>query len=422
MKFKDFHMNIKIRIVETFISKFIGSMIFPFMAIYLSSHYGLKTAGVLLLMNVIIGIVISFFGGYFSDNYGRKKIMLYAEIGRFMAFVIMMISNSPWFESVAITFLMMTANTVFMGLSGPANQAMLIDVSKPEQRKVMYSITYWANNLSIALGAILGALFFENYLFELLIALSFGALSVVILILFFIEESYIPTKRDNASSHMVEMLTTYTLVFKDKLFVWFMVAGVLILSMEFQLANYIGIRLSEGMGTQKFLYWDVDGVNMVGFLLTENTVLVVIFLLFTTKLFERYSDKSVLLIGSVLFVVGYGVVSYSNSIWLLFIFMIIGTLGEVVKLPVQQSYTAAIPPEYVRSSYMAVVQMSFHFALVISSISVTISAYLSPSMMSLVIVGIGFAGITIYYLIFDELQKRVEKNNESVESNEKLAS
>jgi MFS transporter, DHA1 family, multidrug resistance protein B len=30
MRFKDFHKNIKIRIIETFMSRFIGSMIFPF--------------------------------------------------------------------------------------------------------------------------------------------------------------------------------------------------------------------------------------------------------------------------------------------------------------------------------------------------------------------------------------------------------
>ncbi len=51
---------------------------------------------------------------------------------------------------------------------------------------------YWANNLSIAIGGSLGGFLFKDYLFELLIALSITALITVILIVFFIDESYVP--------------------------------------------------------------------------------------------------------------------------------------------------------------------------------------------------------------------------------------
>ena len=44
----------------------------------------------------------------------------------------------------------------------PATEAMLIDVSTPENRKVMYSINYWAINLSIAIGAIFGGYYLKT--------------------------------------------------------------------------------------------------------------------------------------------------------------------------------------------------------------------------------------------------------------------
>ena len=200
MRFRDFHKNIKIRLIENFISRFIGSMIFPFMSIYLAVHFGAKVAGLLLLINVFIGIGINFLGGYFADQFGRKKVMLFAETLRFLAFLTMMICNSPWFESAAITFAMMTVNSICWGLAGPANQAMLIDVSTPPQRKLMYSISYWANNLSIAVGGILGAFLFKDYLFELFLSLSIAAAVTAFLVAFFIDESHNPVVEELKTS------------------------------------------------------------------------------------------------------------------------------------------------------------------------------------------------------------------------------
>ncbi len=276
MRFRDFHKNIKIRLIENFISRFIGSMIFPFMSIYLAVHFGAKVAGLLLLINVFIGIGINFLGGYFADQFGRKKVMLFAETLRFLAFLTMMICNSPWFESAAITFAMMTVNSICWGLAGPANQAMLIDVSTPPQRKLMYSISYWANNLSIAVGGILGAFLFKDYLFELFLSLSIAAAVTAFLVAFFIDESHKPVVEElRPAEHVMQLLSTYKRVFQDRLFVLFTIAGVLILSMEFQLTNYIGIRLSEEMPTQQFLFWKFDGVQTMGFLRSENTIMVV---------------------------------------------------------------------------------------------------------------------------------------------------
>ncbi|MFP3471862.1 hypothetical protein R0J90_17600, partial [Micrococcus sp. SIMBA_144] len=64
--------------------------------------------------------------------------------------------------------------------------------------------------------------------------------------------------------------------------------------MAFQLTNYIGIRLSEEMPTQQFLLWEFDGVQTMGFLRSENTIMVVILMLFVTRIPHSLKDKSVL--------------------------------------------------------------------------------------------------------------------------------
>ncbi|WP_061809295.1 MDR family MFS transporter [Rossellomorea vietnamensis] len=422
MRFRDFHKNIKIRIIETFMSRFIGSMIFPFMSIYLAVHFGTKIAGLLLLINVFVGIGINFLGGYFADQFGRKKIMLFAESLRFLAFLTMMVCNSPWFESAAVTFAMMTVNSICWGLAGPANQAMMIDVSTPSQRKLMYSITYWANNLSIAIGGIIGAFLFKDYLFELFLALSVASAITAILVAFFIDESHTVSESElTPSQHVNQLISNYEKVMHDKLFVLFTLAGVLILSMEFQLTNYIGIRLSEEMPSQPFLFWDIDGVQTMGILRSENTILVVLLMLFVTRIPHSLKDKTVLVWSCFFFSIGYAALAYSNNVFILFLMMGVLTIGEVFRVPVEQSYLAAIPPDDARSSYMAFSGLKFNLSMLIASITVTLGAILPSVIMAGIILTIGLTGTALLKIISPELDRRKEavdlkQNHEAVKA------
>ncbi len=414
MNFFQFHRTIKIRIIESFLSTAVGSMVFPFMAIYLSFHFGVKTAGLLLLINVFVGIAINFFGGYFSDTFGRKKIIVVAESMRFLAFSTMMICNSPWLTAPLITFFMMTVNSICWGLAGPANQAMLIDVSKPEERKTMYTIMYWANNLSIAIGGIAGGFLFKEHLFELLLALSVATFITWFLITFVIHESYIPasTKEVKPTEHARKLISNYKEVFSDRVFVLFVLAGILVLSMEFQLTNYIGIRLANDLPVQNFFGLEFSGIEMTGFLRTENTILVVILALFATRMITGLNDRLVLLTSCSVFVAGYVIISYTNNLWLLFGAMLFATFGEVLRVPVQQNYLANLPPEHARSSYLAVNGLTYNIGSLICSITITLSAYVPKLGTTIFMAIIGLLGILIFAKIIPALDERtkIDKN------------
>ncbi|AYC30080.1 MDR family MFS transporter [Paenisporosarcina cavernae] len=412
MRFRDFHPNIKLRIIFGFFSEIIGSMIFPFMAIYFTIHFGAKLTGILLIVNVIIGALVGFYGGYLSDKVGRKKLMVAAEGIRFVSLIVMTIANSPWFESPMITFLMFLVSSICWGIVGPATDAMLIDVSKPPERKLMYAIMYWSANLSIAIGGTIGAFLFESYLFELFIGMTIMSAILFIVITFFITESYIPkksegpTEKTNALKEIGYMFKSYKVVALDKIFLLFMLAGMFIQSLEMQLTNYIAVRLHQDMTDQTFLLWSIDGLKMTGLLRTENTVLVVLFAALVMKWIQSYKDKSVFLWSIVLFTVGYTTISYFNNVWILFIAMLIATIGELMRVPVQQSYMAALPPDDKRSSYMAVLGFSFQGSMILASISITLSAYFSREVMSLLLLLTGVLGYIIIARIIPALEQR----------------
>ncbi|MGV3489481.1 MAG: MDR family MFS transporter [Tuberibacillus sp.] len=414
MRFKEFHINIKIRIIETFLSRLVSGMVFPFMTIYLAAHFSAAFTGFLLIMNMIIGAMANFIGGYYADIIGRKKLLIASEVLRFLAFSTMALANSPSFQLPLLTFLMMTVNSICWGLSTPAGQAMLIDVSTPEQRKYMFSITYWATNFSIAVGAILGGLFFKTYLFELFLIMCVTSLFILFLLIFFIKESLVQTQIDDLlATKPLGMFSAYKRVLKDRLFVLFFFATTLILTMEMHLTNYIAIHLSRDMPKQGVLHWSLDGINTLGILKTENTIFVVLTSLFAVKMISRFKDRHALLIGLFLYVIGYSLMSYTTDFWFLLILMVFSTLGEVIRVPVEENYLAAIPPDDARSAYMAVSGLSYNVGSLVISLFVSMSALLAPPWMSMAIFMVGALGIALYLVILPKLEERKSEAEKS---------
>lgn len=418
MRFFNFHRTIKIRILESFLSTAIGNMIFPFMAIYYSAHFGVNRAGTFLLINIMIGIVTSFLGGYLSDSYGRKRVIVLAEVLRFFAFFTMMVCNSPWFLSPTVTFYMMTIHSICSALSVPATQAMLIEASEPDERKWMYSIMYWASNLSIAIGSVLGGLLFKNYLFELLIALSAASLVTCNLIIFFIkesEESFAVNQAEkgrNLKGHIIQLFTNYRNVFSDKVFMWYVFAGILVLSTEFQLGNYISIRFAQEIPEQSLFGWRIGGIELTGLLRTENTLLVVTLALFAAKLMQRFNDRQVIVVSWAVFITGYAITSYANNLWLLVTVMVVISVSEVMRVPVEQSYLAQLPPEHARASYLAVSGMRNNLAMLVSAVTVIISTFLDKLGTTLWIAILGGIGLILFICIAPVLDKRVKLDQE----------
>jgi MFS transporter, DHA1 family, multidrug resistance protein B len=417
MRFRDFHPNIKIRIIESLISGSIGGMIYPFMAIYLAARVGETLTGILLIVNIIVGVIVGFYGGYYSDLMGRKKIMAYAESFRFAGILVMALANSALVssETVAayITIAMMMVNSICWGLAGPASQAMLIDVSTPENRKFMYGITYWTSNLSIAIGGLLGGLLFKNYLFELLLGLTLTSLLSAFLVVFFIKETYTPVNRELKVKPNVisDMFSNYKQVFRDSIFIKFTIGYLLVLSLEFHLTNYISVKLSSDMPSQSLFQFNIDGVQMLGILRTENTLLVVLLAVLVSKMISRFKDKNMFFIGLILYSIGYLTISYTNSVWLLLIIMVIATIGELMYIPVKQAYTAELPPENLRSAYMAVGGLVYNGAMIIAALSITLGSYISPLGMTTLFSVCAITGLILFKSTVPVIEKNREQQN-----------
>ncbi|GAB1533448.1 MULTISPECIES: MDR family MFS transporter [Brevibacillus] len=405
MSFSQLHPNIRIRIVTSFLTRLVGNMIFPFMAIYFSAKLGPAITGLLLILTVCAQILMGFYGGYLADRWGRKKVMVYGQWIQCCALFIMMTANSPWLDSAWLTFAMMLVQNASSGMINPAADAMLIDVSTKENRTYMYGINYWSNNLSIALGSVVGGLLFATHRFELLLVLTVVSFLTLVIIAFSIKESYQPKPKPmpfvgSRTGILRDMVASYKLVMTDRRFILFSLGGMLIFAPEFQTPNYIAVRLAQEFAPRSIGLFDwftveLTGLKIFSLIQLENTLLVVLFSLAVTKLIERLKEAPALYISGLMYIAGYSLIMYSNSLIVILAAVLISTLGELIHAPIRQTYLSQIVKDDLRSSYMAVNGLVVPGARIMGAVGITLGAVLPSYLMALLIFSLGVVGVIL---------------------------
>ncbi|WP_270999944.1 MDR family MFS transporter [Listeria seeligeri] len=404
--FRELHPNIRARILIQFLSKIIGSMIFPFLAIYFTMEINSSVAGVLLLINVFVQFVAGIYGGHLADVIGRRKLMITGEVLKVFAFLGMVLCNSPFFHSPWITFAMLLIIGVAQGLVNPAGEAMLIDVSTPENRAFMYSISYWANNLSMLIGIMVGGWFFVDYLFPLLVALlimSFvTAWLTIILISETLELKVVPEK---GSYGLLEMFKSYGQVLHDYRFLLYTIGGIAIMSIEYQRGNYISVRLAEDF--QHFLVnfgplgeVNLNGVQIVSVLTAVNTLFIVLFTVPIARWVTKRAQQPIMYVGFSLFAIGFAVCAFANSLIVLLIATAVLSIGELLYVPTRQTILATIVDDNKRGAYMAFNGIIFQIGKMIGSVSLVFAPFIGKYGMgiftiALGIVAIGFSAVAL---------------------------
>ncbi|WP_270995917.1 MDR family MFS transporter [Listeria seeligeri] len=404
--FRELHPNIRARILIQFLSKIIGSMIFPFLAIYFTMEINSSVAGVLLLINVFVQFVAGIYGGHLADVIGRRKLMITGEVLKVFAFLGMVLCNSPFFHSPWITFAMLLIIGVAQGLVNPAGEAMLIDVSTPENRAFMYSISYWANNLSMLIGIMVGGWFFVDYLFPLLVALlimSFvTAWLTIILISETLELKVVPEK---GSYGLLEMFKSYGQVLHDYRFLLYTIGGIAVMSIEYQRGNYISVRLAEDF--QHFLVnfgplgeVNLNGVQIVSVLTAVNTLFIVLFTVPIARWVTKRAQQPIMYVGFSLFAIGFAVCAFANSLIVLLIATAVLSIGELLYVPTRQTILATIVDNNKRGAYMAFNGIIFQIGKMIGSVSLVFAPFIGKYGMgiftiALGIVAIGFSAVAL---------------------------
>lgn len=397
MKWKEYPRNIKVRLITSFFNRGVSSAVMPFMALFFAQEMNKVWAGAFLVFTVIVGFIVNLIGGYISDRIPRKKVLLLTSSLSALSFLIMTASLMPanniiWLFATAYLAYIMTSS-----LGRPAMHAIIIDSTTAENRKAVYAIDYWLVNLSMAIGAALGGLLYVNHQIELFALLTFTSAVLPIAYKIWLEDVNAKRLEQQHQNVFIDLIQNYKIAFQDRPFVKVVVGSMLIFAAEFSLNSYIGVRLAETFESVTIGNFEVAGVRMLSILNIENMLLVVCFTFLINKFTNRFDNQRVLLIGLIIYGVGYVTMTSADTWYILIFFSLIATIGELVYSPIRNTEQANMMPDDKRGSYSAFSGLSFSGADMIARLTIIIGAFLMPTMMSVYMGIIVMIGIFLIY-------------------------
>ncbi len=142
-----------------------GSMVIPFLGIYMSSELGFSKTQIGLVLGCFgLGSVCgSWLGGWLTDKFGNFKVQAWSLILVIPLFLVLPLFRT--FEGLAMMIFFLT---LVADVFRPANSVSVARYAKPENITRAYSLNRMAVNLGFSIGPALGgflAKFSYNWIF-----------------------------------------------------------------------------------------------------------------------------------------------------------------------------------------------------------------------------------------------------------------
>ncbi|AZB41649.1 MFS transporter [Bacillus sp. FJAT-42376] len=412
MRIRDWDANLKVRLFGEALMNITFWMFFPFLAIYFSDEFGKETAGLFLIAAQVFSVFANLLGGYSADRFGRKKMMVLASVGQGISFIVFGIAVSPAVDMPSIAFVCFALAGVFGALYWPASQAMIADVVPEKDRSDVFAVFYTSLNIAVVLGPILGSIFYVQYKVELLVVSGLVCMLLAFILFKWTRETapLVLEKSDRPEQfkwyHAIRsQVKDYGVIFRDKTFMLYILAGVLGAQTFMQLDLLMPVYIKEMISNETIWNlpgWDltVNGEQSFGIVLSENGLLVAIFTISVTRWMTRYRERNVFILSSVFYAISilwFG--QMSSTIGFLGA-MALFTFAELMTAGLQQSFISRIAPEDMRGQYFAAASLRFTIGRTIAPLSIPMTVWFGYNWTFIILSVLACAGAVLYYVMF----------------------
>lgn len=325
-----------------------GTLLFPFFSLYITQKFnvGMTQAGIVLGIFSICGLVGSMIGGALTDKFGRRKLIIGGLVFSALSTLSLGLAN---------TFTVLIFLAVIIGLlsnvAGPAHNAMIADLLPENKRQEGFGILRVVGNMAWIIGPSIGGFVANKSFFALFVIDAVMSCIVALLFYLFIPETKPQGKIiDTEHESLFQTFKGYGEAVKDRAFMAFLVASILMGLVYGQMYNSLSVYLS------RFHNIDPSGY---GFLLTISAIVVILFQFSMTRVIKHKPPFKMMALGTLFYMLGFGLFGVINLYWLFAAAIIIITIGEMIVVPTSQGLAANFAPEDKRGRYMAVYGLSW---------------------------------------------------------------
>lgn len=364
-----------------------GSMVIPFLGIYMSSELGFSKTQIGLVLGCFgLGSVCgSWLGGWLTDKFGNFKVQTWSLIMVIPLFLVL-----PQFRTFEGLALMIFILTLVADIFRPANSVSVARYAKPENITRAYSLNRMAVNLGFSIGPALGgflAKFSYNWIFY---GNAIAAACAAIVFIYFFRNRKARTEvgQIKPSDQPIDdkpVRNAYT----DGLFIVFNVLCCLFSMAFFQLLSTLPLYYKE----VHLLHPD-----QIGLLLGFSGLVIVLFEMVLVHVVEhRFSVRQIMLWGTAISGMSYLMLTGNFGIAWLFLAMFFLSTGEMLTLPFTATVAISRASRSNQGAYMGFNSLAFAAANIFSPFLGTYTAehygyntLWTAAGLILIICGIGF--------------------------------
>jgi predicted MFS family arabinose efflux permease len=334
-----------------------GTMVFPFLAIYLIKEIGFTAgqAGLVITVYGFGGLITAPIIGKLSDRLGALRVMKGSLfLTGIMLFGFSFLTNL--YVILVYTFFWSIIGEAFR----PANMSLISMETESSQRKIAFTLNRLAVNLGMSIGPVIGG-FLSTISFHLLFYVD-GITSILAVL--FLTFSHFHERREgleNGKGKMENVVEENNSadrlnILHDKRFLLFVISLLPATIVFFQHIGSVPIYLIRELGFKETFY---------GFMMSVNTGLIIFIEVPLNNAMSNWDDKKAIALGALLCGIGFGLLAYCTTAFLIILTVVIWTFGEMVFFPAAASYVSKISPEKQSGEYMGYFQMTFSFSLML---------------------------------------------------------
>ncbi|MGD8192268.1 MFS transporter [Brevibacillus ginsengisoli] len=295
-------------------------LVIPLFPIFLekTSHFSLSEVGLVLGVGSVAFQLGSLSGGFLSDRWGKRNVMLVGTLIQMVA----MVGYSQ--SSLYVWFLLFSGlNGVGTGFLAPTLKAMISQVVDETERTTAFSWRGIAANLGIILGGLLITVFALGATKKIFLY-SAGTLAVLAVLTFFA----LPNDRCQGEQCKPIPLSEYKEILKHRSFLFFSGVSLFIWALYAQLALFLPLRAD----------YVLHSTASIGLIWTINSIVVVLFQGPISRfVLQRINPYIALVVGTGFLGAGLFFLGWSSNFVSISASAITFIVGEMLFLPVLDS-------------------------------------------------------------------------------------